>query len=38
MSPLDVPFAVTLICLSLGMFIGFGVFVAVCAVIERWRR
>lgn len=38
MSPLDTPFAITLICLALGMFLGFGVFVAVCAVIERWRR
>lgn len=38
MSPLDVPLALALIGSAVGCGIGFGLFVAACLVIERWRR
>lgn len=38
MSPLDVPLSLVAIVGAAGCFVGFGLFVAVCLVIERWRR
>ena len=37
MSPWDVPGALAMVVLGAGAFIGFGLFVTACAVIEKWR-
>lgn len=37
MSPLDVPLALVLIGSAVGCGIGFGLFVAVCVLVEKWR-
>lgn len=38
MSALETPLALVLIGGAVGCGIGFGLFVAACLVIERWRR
>ena len=38
MSPLDLPFGLTMAGLGAGAFVGFFLFIGVCVLIERIRR
>ena len=37
MSPLDVPLSLAVIGGAAGCFVGFGLFLAVCVLVEKWR-